>query len=118
MATRYAGKYRRNPYPQARRLKTFTFLRYLSPGGDVLASPLGLIIFVFYWGDDYFYWGGDMSPHPPPYFAHWMVSWSPPTCDTLGVSHECKKEALHSFTGILWSKQIAFTKMDLQFFVG
>ena len=38
MATRYAGKYRRSPYPQATRIKTFNFLWYLSlGGGDVWA---------------------------------------------------------------------------------
>ena len=39
MTTRYAGKYRRSPCPQATHIKTFNFLRYLSLGRDVLASP-------------------------------------------------------------------------------
>ena len=64
MATRYAEKYRRSPYPQATRIKTFNFLQYLSLGGDVLASPQDKFSF-FAEGDDNFYWGGHVSHSPP-----------------------------------------------------
>ena len=69
MATRYAGKYRRSPYPQATRMKAFNFLRYLSLRGTFWHLPKDKFSF-FTGGDDYFYWGGTCAPHPP-YFAHW-----------------------------------------------
>ena len=70
MATRYAEKYRRSPYPQATRMKTYNFLQYLSLEGGRFGIPLDK--FSFFAGeDDYFYWG-DMSPPFRSYFAHWL----------------------------------------------
>ena len=61
MVTRCAGKYLRSPYPQATRIKTLNFLRYLSlGGGDVLAYPPG---FSFFAGD-YFLLRGTCTPIP------------------------------------------------------
>ena len=66
MATRYAGKYRRNPYPQATRIKTFNFLRYLSLGGTFWHPPQ--VKFSFFAVGKTFFTGGGVAPIRP-YFA-------------------------------------------------
>ena len=63
MVRRYAGKYRRSPYPQATRIKTLNFLRYLPlGGGDVLAS-LPTTNFLFLLGGQLFLLG-EICPPP------------------------------------------------------
>ena len=64
MATRYAGKYRRGPCPQAT-IKTFNFLRYLSLGGRF---GLPQDKFSFFAGGTTIFTGG--VPPILPYFAH------------------------------------------------
>ena len=59
MATRYAGKYRRSPYPQATRMKNISLLTVLITGGDVLASPQDK--FSFFAGGTTIFTGGDLS---------------------------------------------------------
>ena len=63
MATRYAGKYRRSPYPQPTRIKTFNFLRYLSLGGTFWHPPQDQ--FSFFAGGTTIFPGWDMSFPPP-----------------------------------------------------
>ena len=64
MATRYAGKYRRSPYPQATRIKTFNFLWYLSLGGKFGHPPTTNFRSLL---------GGHVPPIPPT--LHTACTW-------------------------------------------
>ena len=59
MITRYAGKYRRSPYPQATRTKH----NLLITGGDVLASLLDKSFFLL--EGTTIFTEGTCLPHPP-----------------------------------------------------
>ena len=63
MATRYAGKYRRSPYPQATRTKSNQLLTVLNTGGTFWHPPKDKFSFLP-GGRRLFLLGGDMSSHP------------------------------------------------------
>ena len=71
MTTRYAGKYRRSPYPQATRVKKRlpSYGTYHWEGG-ILASPQDT--FSFFAGGTIIFTGGTS----PPYFTHirWVLT--------------------------------------------
>ena len=95
MATRYAEKYRRSPYPQATRMKTFNFLRYLSLGGTFLHPPQDKFSF-FTEGDDYFYWRGSCPPHTPPPTSNTGFKLKIPQAV---IKHDCCKEVKGILSG-------------------